>query len=185
MTTRTRRETVTFAHSARIKGIDRVLPPGAYEVVTDDEMIEGLSFPSFRRVSTMIMVPSASPSSFRGDACDYLFRSRGCSIPRRGGIGCLTSQSSLIPIAAWPHKKATSLRRLLVDAEAHAAVLRDQKSQIETQLLEVPAVSWPDVAAKARYVLNLYSATLSAQDSPHRDLIASVLRDLARLDSES
>jgi hypothetical protein len=61
MTTRTRRETVTFAHSARIKGIDRVLPPGAYEVVTDDEMIEGLSFPSFRRVSTMIMVPSASP----------------------------------------------------------------------------------------------------------------------------
>jgi hypothetical protein len=61
MTTRTRRETVTFAHSARIKGIDRVLPPGAYEVVTDDEMIEGLSCPSFRRVSTMIMVPSASP----------------------------------------------------------------------------------------------------------------------------
>ena len=82
-------------------------------------------------------------------------------------------------------QKATSLRRLLADAEAHAAVLRDHKSQIETQLLEVPAVSWPDVAAKARYVLNLYSATLSAQDSHHRDLIASVLRDLARLDSES
>ena len=82
-------------------------------------------------------------------------------------------------------QKATSLRRLLADAEAHAAVLREQKLQIETQLLEVPAVSWPDVAAKARYVLNLYSATLGAQDSHHRDLVASVLQDLARLDSES
>jgi hypothetical protein len=29
MTTRTRRETVTFAHSARIKGIDCLLPAGA------------------------------------------------------------------------------------------------------------------------------------------------------------
>jgi hypothetical protein len=61
MTMRTRRETVTFTHPTRIKGIDRVLPPGAYEVLTDDEMIEGLSFASFRRVSTMIMVPGAPP----------------------------------------------------------------------------------------------------------------------------
>ena len=32
-----------------------------HEVVTDEEMIEGLSFASFRRVATMIMVPSAPP----------------------------------------------------------------------------------------------------------------------------
>ncbi|WP_426442814.1 hypothetical protein [Bradyrhizobium genosp. P] len=61
MTTRTRRETVHFKHSFRIKGIDRLLPPGGYEIVTDEEMIEGLSFPSFRRVATMIMVPGAPP----------------------------------------------------------------------------------------------------------------------------
>jgi hypothetical protein len=29
--------------------------------VTDEEMIEGLSFPSYRRVATMIMVPGAPP----------------------------------------------------------------------------------------------------------------------------
>jgi hypothetical protein len=57
MTTRSRRETVHFQHPFRIKGIDRLLAPGAYEVITDEEMIEGLSFPSFRRVATMIMVP--------------------------------------------------------------------------------------------------------------------------------
>jgi hypothetical protein len=60
ITTRSRRETVHFKHPFRIKGIDRLLPAGAYEVITDEEMIEGLSFPCFRRVATMIMVPGAS-----------------------------------------------------------------------------------------------------------------------------
>jgi hypothetical protein len=63
MTMRSRRETITFRHPFRIKGIDRQLQAGAYEVVTDEEMIEGLSFASFRRVATMIMVPGAAPRS--------------------------------------------------------------------------------------------------------------------------
>jgi hypothetical protein len=63
MTMRSRRETITFKHPFRIKGIDRQLQAGAYEVITDEEMIEGLSFASFRRVATMIMVPGAAPSS--------------------------------------------------------------------------------------------------------------------------
>lgn len=61
MTMRSRREMITFKHPFRIKGIDRLLPPGAYEVITDEEMIEGLSFASFRRLATMIMVPAAPP----------------------------------------------------------------------------------------------------------------------------
>ena len=61
MTMRSRRETVHFRHPFRIKGIDRQLAAGAYEIVTDEEMIEGLSFPCFRRVATMIMVPGAPP----------------------------------------------------------------------------------------------------------------------------
>jgi hypothetical protein len=63
MTTRSRREQIVFKHSFRINGIERELAAGTYEVVTDDEMIEGLSFPCFRRVATMIMVPGASPHS--------------------------------------------------------------------------------------------------------------------------
>ena len=61
MTMRSRREKIIFKHPFRIKGIDRLLPPGAYEVITDEEMIEGLSFASFRRLATMIMVPAAPP----------------------------------------------------------------------------------------------------------------------------
>ena len=59
MTIRSRKEIITFKHPFQIRGIDRLLPAGAYEVITDEEMIEGLSFASFRRVATMIMVPAA------------------------------------------------------------------------------------------------------------------------------
>jgi len=57
MTIRSRREIVTFKHPFRIRGIDRLLPAGAYEVVTDEETIEGLSFEAFRRIATTIKVP--------------------------------------------------------------------------------------------------------------------------------
>lgn len=60
MTTRSRHETVTFKHPFRIKGVDRTLPAGPYEVVTDEEMIEGLSFASFRRTATLIMIPATA-----------------------------------------------------------------------------------------------------------------------------
>jgi hypothetical protein len=61
LTTRSRRETLTFKHPFRLEGIDRTLPAGHYDVVTDDKMIEGLSFAVFRRVATMITVPCAPP----------------------------------------------------------------------------------------------------------------------------
>ena len=60
MNMRSRRETITFKRPFRIKGVDRLLSAGAYEVITDEEMIEGLSFAAFRRVATMIMVPAAA-----------------------------------------------------------------------------------------------------------------------------
>jgi hypothetical protein len=58
MTIRSRHETVTFKHPFHLRGIARQLPAGAYEVVTDEETIDGLSFEVWRRVATMITVPS-------------------------------------------------------------------------------------------------------------------------------
>jgi hypothetical protein len=60
MTTRTQRKTVVFGHPFRLKGVGRVLPSGDYEVVTDEELIDGLSFPAYHRVSTAIIVPAQS-----------------------------------------------------------------------------------------------------------------------------
>ena len=60
MIARTHAKSVVFSHPFLLKGIDRVLPPGDYRVVTDEELIEELSFPVYRRVSTMIFVPVQS-----------------------------------------------------------------------------------------------------------------------------
>ncbi|MEJ0078385.1 MAG: hypothetical protein WDO17_23665 [Alphaproteobacteria bacterium] len=63
MLTRTRDATWTFHKPFMIKGIDRLLPPGSYRVVTDEELIEGLSFPAYRRVATMMFVPGSHAAS--------------------------------------------------------------------------------------------------------------------------
>jgi len=48
--------------------------------------------------------------------------------------------------------------------------------------MSVAATTWPEAAGKARYVLNIYAASLSPDDTRHRDLIAAILADFARLD---
>jgi len=60
MSARTTRKTVTFNRPFSLEGIDRILPAGGYEVVTDEELIEGLSFPVYRRVATTMLVPAQS-----------------------------------------------------------------------------------------------------------------------------
>ena len=58
MTTRTTNHTVTFHQPFYLKGVDRLLPPSDYRVTMDEELIDGLSFPAYRRVSTAIFVPA-------------------------------------------------------------------------------------------------------------------------------
>ena len=60
----TKRTSMVFQYPFLLKGVDRLLPPGKYEIVTDEELIEELSFPVYRRVSTSIFLPAQShPSS--------------------------------------------------------------------------------------------------------------------------
>ena len=82
-------------------------------------------------------------------------------------------------------QKATDIRRVLADVESNAKELRARQGAVESQLLSAPATSWPEAAAKARYVLNLYAAGLAPDDTHHRDLVAAVLADFARLVNES
>jgi hypothetical protein len=81
-------------------------------------------------------------------------------------------------------QKATDIRRILAEVENNAQSLRDHQEVFESQLRTVPAASWPEAAAKARYVLNLYAAALAPADTHHRDLVDAVLADLARLANE-
>jgi hypothetical protein len=82
-------------------------------------------------------------------------------------------------------QKATGIRRALADIENNARQLRERQGELESQLLSVQAASWPEAAAKARYVLNLYAAGLASGDAHHRDLVAAVFADFNRLSDKS
>ena len=58
MTVRTIRQTIAFRKPFYLKGVDRLLSPGDYGVVTDEELIEGLSFSAYHRISTVMFVPA-------------------------------------------------------------------------------------------------------------------------------
>jgi hypothetical protein len=53
---RTTRGIVTFARPFVLDGFDQQLPAGRYRVETDEELLQGLSFPAYRRVSTTLYV---------------------------------------------------------------------------------------------------------------------------------
>src|SRR5580704_2085216 len=82
-------------------------------------------------------------------------------------------------------QKATGLRRLLADVEANEQSLRLRQDELESHLLAAPAENWHDAAGKARYLLNLFAATLTSQDPRRKKLIASVLADFKRLAGDS
>ena len=63
MLRRSRDRTWIFNKAFVLNGVDHLLPPGSYRVVTDEELIEGLSFPAYRRIATMMFVPGLSGSS--------------------------------------------------------------------------------------------------------------------------
>lgn len=54
MTIRTSKKTVTFRRPFVLGGFDEMLPAGAYGVETDEELLEGISFPVYRRTLTLI-----------------------------------------------------------------------------------------------------------------------------------
>jgi hypothetical protein len=58
MTVRTSRKSVTFSQPFSLSGIDEVQPAGTYTVETDEELLPGLSFPAYRRIATLIFLPS-------------------------------------------------------------------------------------------------------------------------------
>lgn len=82
-------------------------------------------------------------------------------------------------------QKATDLRRLLAEVEANERTLRLRQDELESHLVAAPAVDWHEAAGKARYLLNLFGATVAAQDPRRQKLIAAVLADFDRLSRES
>jgi hypothetical protein len=81
-------------------------------------------------------------------------------------------------------QKETKLRRLHAEVRGQRDALRARQGVLEQQLVAAPAESWEEAAEKARYLLNLFAASVDAQDPRRRKLIAAVLDDFSRLSGE-
>lgn len=60
MSMRTTQTIVRFFSAFSLPGFDAPQPPGEYRVDHDEESIEGISRPAWRRVATFIHLPSIS-----------------------------------------------------------------------------------------------------------------------------
>lgn len=79
-------------------------------------------------------------------------------------------------------QRATEIRRERIHAfQADQDALRLRQEELERLLLAAPAETWPEAAAKAQYLIQLYAATADAQNARRKRLIALALDDLSRL----
>jgi hypothetical protein len=63
MTTRTTKSTVSFTRPFSLSGFDGEQPAGSYSVETDEELLDGVSFPAYRRMATMMQLDAPSRGS--------------------------------------------------------------------------------------------------------------------------
>jgi OpgC protein len=136
--TRSRRETVVFKHPFRIASVERLLPAGSYEVVTDEESMEGLSFPSFRPVATMMMVPAPPP---RSSSVEMVTISSIDLSDARKPMRRRPDSDAPVDLDKHCGRAApnTDFRRTLAEIERNAKVLRGRHLQLEPELLATPA----------------------------------------------
>jgi hypothetical protein len=82
-------------------------------------------------------------------------------------------------------QKSTEIRRRLHEVQADQAALRRRQEEFERHAVAAQSTTWPEAAAKAGYLIQLFAATPEARDPRRRELIAQVLDDLARLSEQS
>jgi hypothetical protein len=64
MSQRTSHKAVTFIRPFSLDGIDEVQPAGTYTVETREDLLPGVSFPAWRRIATLIFLPSRPGGAF-------------------------------------------------------------------------------------------------------------------------
>lgn len=78
-------------------------------------------------------------------------------------------------------QKSTEIRRRVRLVQADQAELRRRQVEFEAQAVIAPSETWREAAEKARYLIQLFAATLEARAPRRQELIAKVLDDFARL----
>lgn len=63
MNTRTSTRSVTFRHPFMLKAFEAAQPAGTYKVTTEEEVLDSVSAPAYRRISTEIELVSRARSA--------------------------------------------------------------------------------------------------------------------------
>ena len=81
-------------------------------------------------------------------------------------------------------QKSTEIRRRRNEVQADQEALQGRQEEFERYAVAAPSTTWLEVAAKARYLIQIFAATPEARDPRRQELIAKVLDDLARLSKQ-
>jgi len=65
MTTRSNRTTATFSNPFTLAGYPGDLPAGNYEILVEEELLQGLSFEAYRRTATYMTVRGSGADAGR------------------------------------------------------------------------------------------------------------------------
>ena len=103
MNTRSSRLMVTFSHPFSLEGYPGELPAGAYEVIVEEELLQGLSFEAYRRTATYLTVRGRGGHAERtelraisdSDLKEALSRDRGATEKNNHSEAALSPQEDL------------------------------------------------------------------------------------------
>ena len=60
MSTRSIERTLTFRRPFSLSAVDAPLPAGRYRTITEEDLLEGVSFAAWQRVRTLLFLPADS-----------------------------------------------------------------------------------------------------------------------------
>jgi hypothetical protein len=81
-------------------------------------------------------------------------------------------------------QKAAETRRQTREVEADQAAVRHRQDELGQALASGPATTWPELGARASYLISPFAATPEGKDPRHGKLIGSVLADIRRLSDQ-
>lgn len=121
MTTRTTIKAVTFKRPFALGEFDEVQPAGVYRVETDEELLEGVSFPAYRRTLTMIHLHASPGHPGRTQMLDINPKDLEAALER--------DNKSSAPAEVRPGNREPNLQNLMADPIFHSVMRSDGLSQ--------------------------------------------------------
>ena len=147
MTTRTTITTVTFKRPFVLGGFNEEQPAGVYRVETDEELLEGVSFPAYRRTLTMIHLHASPHHPGRTQMLDINPKDLEAALERDNG--------SAAPAEVRPANREPNLQDLMADPIFHSVMHSDGLSQ---------AVVWDAIKAAQDQVAASAEARSSVEE---------------------